>query len=80
MIHGNRVVSVKSYLPIDHMAEGVGKVQPRDGQTFWGFPNGWIGDHSPPFIEIRDKDGNVTESVNALDCHFIEFNLEVKSA
>lgn len=73
MITGNKTRKVGRYLPIDHAAEGCGWVTPKDGQQFVGIPYQWQSDHSWPFIEIRDATGNVTETVNALDCHAIEF-------
>jgi hypothetical protein len=73
MISGKKTRNVGRYLPIDHAGEGYGWVTPKDGQKFVGIPYQWQSDYSSPFIEVQDATGKVIETVNALNCHAIEF-------
>jgi hypothetical protein len=73
MISGDKTRRIARYLPIDHCAEGCGYAEPKDGQQFVGIPYQWSAEQSAPYIEVRDADGNVIRTVNALDVSEIEF-------
>jgi hypothetical protein len=73
MISGNTTRIVSRYLPIDRVGEGCGWATPKPGQKFVGIPYQWHADQSTPFIEVHNEQGVVIETINALDCHAIEF-------
>ncbi len=79
MITGNKKVAISSYLLIDHVGEGFETVRPavnsvnRSIERLLGVPWGYVDDHSIPFIEVQDLEGNVLRTINALDCSEIEF-------
>lgn len=75
MIKGNKPVKIKKYAIIDHMAEGLPYISPKENVEIIGYPYGYCEDSATPHIE-HIVDGKVYLSVNCADVSWIEFEIE----
>ena len=75
MISGNKERRIARFTYIDRKGDGSGDVwrTPTGEEEFVGIPYQWHGDHSDPFIEIREN-GVVKRTINCDDVSCIDFS------